>query len=160
MKRIPLSRGQFAIVDDSDFDWLSQWKWMARWDTKGKCFYAIRTAYSPRKYCIWMHRLILGLEFGDQRRGDHKNPSKTLDNRRRNLRIATHRQNCANRRRRSTNTSGYKGVSWYKPSRKWKARATVDGEEKHLGYFSNKLVAYDAYKAATVNSYGEFARVR
>ena len=29
MRRIPLTRGQVAIVDDADYAWLSQWKWCA-----------------------------------------------------------------------------------------------------------------------------------
>lgn len=31
-KQIPLSHGQFALVDDEDFDFLNQWKWRF-----GKC---------------------------------------------------------------------------------------------------------------------------
>ncbi len=50
MKRIPLSQGKFALVDDEDYDFLSQWKWLYH-----PAGYAIQSGGS-RSY---MHRLIL-----------------------------------------------------------------------------------------------------
>ena len=43
--------------------------------------------------------------------------------------------NNKNQRLRSDNTSGHVGVIWFKPARKWKARITVKGKHKSLGYF-------------------------
>lgn len=43
----------------------------------------------------------------------------------------------------STNTSGYRGVS--KNGSKWRARIQVDGKEKSLGTFDNILDAAKAY---------------
>jgi hypothetical protein len=40
MKHIPLTQGQFAIVDDADFEWLSKWKWTAQRSKWG--YYAFR----------------------------------------------------------------------------------------------------------------------
>ena len=46
------------------------------------------------------------------------------------------------------NTSGYTGVSWYKPTNKWAARIYVDEKPKHLGYYTNKQIAALMYKLA------------
>ena len=102
MREIPLSRGQTALVDDEDYERVAMFKWKARWDPDMGSYYAVRTIYLGRKdkksvysYAA-MHREILGLKLGDPRKGDHVEPSKTLDNRRSNLRISTHAQNICN----------------------------------------------------------------
>jgi len=92
MKQIPLTQGKFAIVDDEDFEYLNQWKWTAQKKPNG--FYAYRTAGKPRKR-IFMHALLVSVPEGMQ--CDHKNLD-TLDNQKKNLRIATRSQNMANRR--------------------------------------------------------------
>lgn len=109
-REIPLTKGQVALVDAEDFEWLNQWKWSVRFDKSTGCFYAQRYAYSGGvKQNIIMARLILGLEKGDLRQADHVDTGNTLDNRRFNLRIATQSQNNANRRIGRNNTSGFKG---------------------------------------------------
>lgn len=35
MKRIPLTQGKFALVDNEDFEWLNQFKWYALKTTYG-----------------------------------------------------------------------------------------------------------------------------
>lgn len=57
-RRIPLSQGQFAIVDASNYDWLIQWKWYAQWNPKTRSFYAVRTLIhgSIQIYCPRLHR--------------------------------------------------------------------------------------------------------
>ena len=50
-----------------------------------------------------------------------------------------------NQRIRSTNKSGYVGVSWYKQSKKWRASITVNGKVKNLGHFNDKEKAREAY---------------
>lgn len=109
---IPLSRGLYAIVWESDYEWLMQWKWHAYFDKKGRCWYAARNtlARHGKRHSVSMTREIMGLGIGDQREVDHKNTGDTLDNRRSNLRICEHRQNSRNRRRNSKNSSGIKGV--------------------------------------------------
>ena len=89
MKQISLTQGQFATVDDEDFEWLNQWTWYAnalvhRCCTKGLMYYAKRTGIS-------MHRQILGLKAGDKRRVKHINWNN-LDNRRSNLEIVSTRR--------------------------------------------------------------------
>lgn len=92
MRKIKLTQGLSAKIDDADFDWLNQFSWFAV--NKGKNgipkFYA--EAYFPKekrmrkRNRISMQRFILGLKRGDIRVGHHKN-NDSLDNRRDNLQI-------------------------------------------------------------------------
>lgn len=45
----------------------------------------------------------------------------------------------------STNTSGYRGVSWNKKNKKWYARISVGTKRIHLGSFDNKNEAAKKY---------------
>jgi len=112
-RTIPLTQGKVTIVSVRDFKWLSQWKWCAHFSRCVQSFYAYRaiTLRPGRRVHVAMHRLILGLEFGDRKQGDHRN-GDTLDNRRLNLRVATQAQNSRNTGVQRHNTSGYKGVTW------------------------------------------------
>lgn len=80
---------------------------------------------------------------------DHINHVRT-DNRLINLRLVTSQGNARNRSRLNTNTSGVTGVSYYKPTRKWKATIYVDSKPIHLGFFVDKEEAIAARKAAEV----------
>ena len=82
-KRIPLTQGRFAIVDDTDFEWLNQWKWHAR-KCRGKVYAARRRRKEEGtgSEIMLMHREILGTPPGMD--SDHINRD-TLDNRRSNL---------------------------------------------------------------------------
>lgn len=89
---------------------------------------------------------------------DHKDGCRD-NNRFCNLRKATNSQNQANTGPKSTNTSGFKGVSW-QPSRcKWIAMITIDGKAKNLGRFANIEDAVSAYKEAALTAWGDFAQV-
>lgn len=81
------------------------------------------------------------------------------NNRFANLRIATSTENRCNRGLQSNNTSGIKGVSWYKAGRKWRADISVSNKYKFLGYFQTKAEAAHAYECAALKLHGEFARV-
>ena len=148
MPKIPLTQGQYALVDDVDYDWLSQWEWVAHKENNGN-FYAMRGT-------IRMHRQILGLKQGDRRQGDHRNHN-TLDNQRHNLRICTCQQNTMNKRSDFNTTSQFKGVSWYKRYKKWVAQILIDGKVKNLGYWNVEEVAALRYDMVAIREHGEFA---
>lgn len=141
-RKIKLTKGQFAIVDDADYEWLSQWKWYATWSNHGKRFYVVRGIPGRNgKQCkLHMHRLILGLDFGDKLQGDHINRN-ALDNRRKNLRIVTSQQN-------QFNKIGVKGYFWDGASAKYRAIIGLNGKTIHLGSHATKKAARLAYVQA------------
>ena len=73
-----------------------------------------------------------------------------------NLRDATSTQNKGNSRRRSTNVSGYKGVTRSASGKRWAARIGVDGCQYHLGYFDTPELAHAAYVEAAKKHFGDF----
>jgi len=86
---------------------------------------------------------------------DHANRVRD-DDRFENLRLAINSQNQANAWW-STNTSGFKGVSWQKSRGQWAASITIDGKAKFLGRFATRVEAAKAYRNAAVEAWGEFA---
>lgn len=148
MKKILLSNGGFAIVDKEDFEYLNQWKW-----TRHNAGYAIRSIY--KNGTRFMHRQILNTPKGMET--DHINGDR-LDNRRENLRMATHQENCRNMRP-LKNKSGYKGVQWYKRDQRWVAFLTVNDKHIYLGYFDDPKDAAEAYNKGAKKYFGEFARL-
>ena len=148
MKRIILSQGKYALVDDNDFDWLNQWKWYFDGN------YAKRAIGRNKK--IYMHHLILPISKGQQ--VDHVSLDK-LDNRRNNLRISTNSLQQANTRRRSDNKSGFKGVSWNKYMKKYDVRIMMNQKQNFIGLFDDLIEAAKAYDKKAKELYGEFARL-
>jgi hypothetical protein len=102
-----------------------------------------------------MHRLILGLGPGDPD-VDHANHDK-LDNRRRNLRLATKTQNQANTRKRHTGSSKYKGAHWDRGYQRWHSMVCIQGKRISLGYFASEIDAARAYDAAAAHFFSAFA---
>jgi hypothetical protein len=164
---IPLSKnGKYAgkyeaVVDAIDAD-LADW-WWAVVNMSNMFPHAIHNKGGRKnRIRFWMHRVIMErildrpLEPGEFI--DHIN-GNGLDNRRSNLRLASIAQNNMNTRRRSTNTSGYKGVSWKKDKQKWSVEIHVDKRKFFLGYFDNPADGYEVYCEAAKKLHGEFARL-
>ena len=87
---------------------------------------------------------------------DHINGDKG-DNRLSNLRLASISQNAINQKKlQRNNTSGYKGVSWSKKSRKWRAGSTVNGKTVTIGYFDDVKEAANAYQQFASLKHGDF----
>ena len=90
---------------------------------------------------------------------DHRNGFK-LDNTRRNLRPATRSQNSHNRPKANLAASSrFKGVSWDRRRRNWRACIKVDYRFVHLGNFTSEPAAANAYDQAALKYYGEFAKL-
>lgn len=88
---------------------------------------------------------------------DHANRNPS-DNRIDNLRLATNSQNVANSSLWASNTSGFKGVTWNRKSRKWQAGIKVSGRSLHLGLYDEPTEAHRAYVEAAKVHFGIFAR--
>ena len=80
------------------------------------------------------------------------------NNRIENLREASASQNSWNQKKRITNTTGVKGVSWNKKASKWIARCMLNYESHYLGYFDCIEKAEKALIDFRSANQGEFAR--
>jgi len=100
-----------------------------------------------------LHRIIIDPPEGFE--VDHRNRNP-FDNRRCNLRICTHSQNCMNRPKPSSNKTGFKGVVYSKRYRKYRAQIKAQGIYHWLGYFASAREAAKAYAEAAVVYHGEY----
>jgi hypothetical protein len=151
---VPLTKGFVAIVDFEDAEAVLQFKWTAlqtKWTV-----YARRTFRHPdgRQGSIYLHRFLMKPEKGQE--VDHKDRNG-LNCTRENMRFATSSQNKHNTGIRKNNTSGIKGVSWWKRHGCWRADITLNSKLIHLGRFKSKEEAAAAYRAAAIMLHREFA---
>lgn len=148
--RYKLPSGHIILLDKEDAWLLEKYHWhlvsgYAQTETGNR---KLGTRKTQR-----LHRLILSplpTELVDH---INRNP---LDNRRRNLRLATKSTNGMNRPAQLNNTSGFKGVSFHEPTERWRAYITRDKRTTHLGLFDTKQEAAKAYLRAAKTIHGEF----
>lgn len=105
-----------------------------------------------------LHRLIWLYMTGEwPPRIDHRDLC-SINNKWENLRLATGSQNMANRAIPKNNTSGFKGVSAFRKSGRWRATIKCEGKFTQIGVFATKEEAHAAYLAKARELFGEFAR--
>ena len=139
MKQIKLTQNKFALVDNEDYEALKIFAW----------------SYHVKGYAQ-ANRMILNAPEGLQ--VDHIN-GNGLDNRRCNLRLVTNAQNAMNRNKYEKNLSSkYKGVSWEKSRKKWRADIQLDVVRTWLGYFDNERHAALAYDLWAKDIYKEYSK--
>ncbi len=150
------------IVDDEDIGVVLSFRWhAAKTGQRSLGLYAITKSPRPDSRCLKLHRVIMG---DSHPYIDHIN-NDSLDNRRSNLRWATNAENCRNTTLRQNNKSGFKGVYWNRPLKKWAAQAAsvTDkgsnglGRKLALGLFMAAEDAARAYDGYARQHYGEFA---
>lgn len=143
------------MVDDADFEWLSQWKWRAQ--VQEGTIYAVRGFNDRlgRPVTLGMHRVILGLT-DTKVYGEHAD-GNGLNNTRGNLRACNKAQNQGNTNSRH-GTSRFKGVYWSKKRAQWYASIRTNGRAHHLGSFENEEDAARQYNQASRIHYAEFSR--
>lgn len=151
-QRNNFSSPKFALVDDEDYHWLSQFNWYAYSHPTSQ------TTYVEAKVCgkkIKMHQLLLPkLAIGYT--VDHKDHNG-LNNQKNNLRPATKSEQQRNRGIQLNNTTGFIGVTKFKRDNNFKAQITINGKTKHLGYFTSKEEAALYYNKIALVTFGEFA---
>lgn len=166
IRYIALTQNKVAIVDAADYETVNQWPWFAYWSKDAKTFYAARqrsvSEVGNKCRLITMYAFIFGQKSPDH--ADHNG----LNNTRRNLRPASRSQNSYNRRRRSDNSSGFKGVHLESATGKYIAQVSGPERREWLGRFNVAEEAARAYdrrafelqgEFAVLNFPGEFARV-
>jgi len=157
MKTIPLTKGYFAKVDNEDYEELAKVRWQVALDPRNSDGNprARRTIYiNSKNRPVLMHRVIMNAKAGQYI--DHINRD-ALDNRKSNLRFCTLSQNQHNRGMSCNNKSGFKGVSWDKTKKKWRAQIEVNSKVLYLGLFNFKEEAALAYNEAAKKHFGKFA---
>lgn len=159
---IQLTRGYETVIDEVDAD-LAELTWHVHVNKNGRPYAQtnVRNPNSKNGFSIKkMHTIIMErmlgrfLEKGEQ--VDHINNSNSLDNRRSNLRLASHGQNMKNKSMYKRNKSGYKGVYYF--WKKYRAQIQVNGKKIMLGSFDTPEEAHEAYCKAAKLYHGEFAR--
>lgn len=151
-RAVPLTQGKHTIIDEEDWDRVGPFKWWVQRSLN--TWYARRHERDQdgKKRLVALHRFLLCAPpgtFVDHINGDG------LDNRKANLRFATHSQNHQNRRRRGKGRSRYKCVSFQGST--WRAYIFVNKRLLNLGRFHAEEEAARAYDAAAREHFGEFA---
>lgn len=152
MKKIPLSQGKCALVDDEDFERISTYRWnllRCRNIMYAQCHLTDRT--------VLMHRLVMNAPKGMN--VDHRDQDG-LNNQKSNLRVCTHTQNLQHMAKKITARSGFKGVHCNPakyPINPWSARIQVLGKRLELGQYPSAELAASAYNNAAVKHFGQYA---
>ena len=146
---VPLTRGQYALVDSDLADDLSRFNWTATWSRTSDNFRPQRVANGKG---IGIHRQIMSVS-DPQILVDHKNRNP-LDNRRANLRLANKTQNSINSRINRNNTSGFTGV--VKDGKWWRAYMKVNGKTISVGWRKTPEEANDLVVEARRKLHGDF----
>jgi hypothetical protein len=149
MREVNLTKGYVALVDDEDYELVSQYKWYPEKGTN--TYYAKGNIGNKfRDGSIRMHNLILG-KLVDHINGDG------LDNRRENLRLCTNSQNQMNKV--AWGKSNFKGVDFHIGSKLWRSRIQLNGKSIFIGRFSSEEAAALAYDAKAKELFGDFAKL-
>jgi hypothetical protein len=143
-------RGEEILIDTEDLEKIKTYYWSL--NTQGYVITNQRQSNNKFKH-IRLHLLLLGKKF-DHLQIDHINGNK-LDNRKSNLRLCTHQQNCFNIRLKKNNKTGIAGVS---PTRNdtWRARIMINKQEIRLGHFRLFGDAIQARWQAEEKYFGKF----
>ena len=150
-----LTQGKEALVDDDDYEMLMEHKWSINFNKNNGKHYAKRNCQTKgARKIIRMHREIMNAP--KRKQVDHIN-GNTLDNRKENLRLCTNQQNQWNSKRNKNNTSGYKGVSYRKKHKVYRATINYNDKQIYLGTYKTKEQAALAYNKKAIELYGEYA---
>jgi hypothetical protein len=153
--RISLPSGHAVLVDLADLPLVAEYKWILH-RAKKKMYAKARVCQGSPLWGtiinVYLHRLLMNSP--GRMEVDHAN-GDGLDNRRSNLRLATHSQNMGNM---FPPRPGFpKGVRMTTTGM-WRAELGSGIKNRYLGTFLTKEEAVAAYDAAAIERWGEFAR--
>ncbi len=164
-RRIPLrgvhGKGRYVLVDDADYEALVGFSWHLS-NPNRTHRYAVHTFTermpdgSRRTKQLAMHRQILEAPPG--LKVDHID-GNTLNNTRKNLRLATDAQNSQNNGGSSRSVSRFKGVGWHAGIGRWQAQIGHEGKVLYMGLFKNEIEAAKVYDQKARELFGDFARL-
>lgn len=129
MVKLLLTKNKFALVDDEDFETLTQFKWHFDGNYAARC---IKVEGKLKK--IYMHKVLAPFKITD-----HINRDR-LDNRKENLRSASASLNAFNRE-----SCGAFLRKTGKRVKRWTSEIMLNGKKKSLGYYLTKEEAQAAY---------------
>ncbi|MGO8792916.1 MAG: hypothetical protein ACLQVL_36775 [Terriglobia bacterium] len=157
---MPLTKGQWAIVDAEMYEKYGKRKYHARTDPESGKIYAARSVrIGKKKIMVYLHREILGLESEGPEQVDHVEPMATTDCRLDNLRIAPSQdENQWNKRKRRDSKNPYKCVRFHPLSGLHNVLITVHGKRISLGYYRTPEEGRDVHVAAVKEYHGKFGR--
>ena len=135
MKRIPLTQGKYALVDDEDYDWLMTWKWCAHKKKYGGYYAVVSYPDFMSMHQLLLMHPVLGIDHGDH---------NGLNNQKYNIRACTQRENMQNSSR--LKTSRFIGVSWNKQYRIWISQIRLNNIPTYLGRYLSEERAAFAYR--------------
>lgn len=157
MKEIPLTKGMVALVDDEDYELVSQYRWFAR--QHRNTYYATRNYRDEhgRKRPVDMHLLLMGRDEAG-REVDHAD-GNGLNDQRANLRWATPSEQRRNSAMHRDNRTGFKGVSFDKERGMFVAQLTSNYQKVFHARFRTAEEAARAYDEKAREVFGSFARL-
>lgn len=151
---IRVSRGEYAIVDEKNFERLNKYRWHLHVDNKSGVCYVYRYKGTYKQKTIKMHSEVMGIT--DNTPVDHIFHDGK-DNTENHLRICTISQNNKNQKVNSSRgTSKYKGVHFDKRTGKWVAQINSKGKRIYIGSFETQKLAAIAYNEQAIIEYGEY----
>ncbi len=117
--------------DLEDIDVVKEYAWREGWDQNG--YHYVCTSVHDGNKCniIKLCKVITGFDYCEHKDRD------PFNNRKENLRPATHKTNMQNKSMYKNNTSGFTGVSWNKKQQAWQAYIRSNGKNNFLGYFDD-----------------------
>ena len=148
-KRLKLKTGDFVLVDNSDYDLVSDRHW---------CILESGGGFNKKKYAITyvdgnnkikMEHLILKHKSNRETVVDHIN-NNSLDNRRSNLRVVKYNANTVYAKRTLNKFSGVR-----KQYHKYQCYLTVNKKFTHAGMFKTEEEAAFMYNLLALEIYGE-----
>lgn len=156
-KEIKLTKGKIAIVDDEDYQWLTN---IGSWYYGNGYAMRITRTSNGRKSMLMHREIIKRYRFLNKNKViDHINHNG-LDNRKSNLRDCDRSDNAKNSKKPINNTTGYKGVNYAprKNSMKYRVRIYINGKITDVGVCDNLIDAAKLYDMAAIQYFGEFAK--